>query len=361
MAVLDADASLWQSWAKATGWKTILAAPGAAGNIDARVQALAAAVKQAIANGDVDPNRIYVGGRGDSTAAVFYAISRIPDLWAAGIGLGGTPQGALDSGRIFAANFTNTPVLWVTANADQEALAARLKNAGMNLESRPATGLNDAAIFEWLARHVRDPFPAGVDCETNSPTFASCYWLQPVKFDIGERNDVLPSSRVIGGSGAMLDLGGFGYKLDDPGPGLLVSYLPEKYSGPLKLNDRILELDGKPIDNPRQFRDTLNKMAEEKRVTLMLERGKQRNRLESRIVLPPHDSAPTSRVQGKYEAADKQLLIASRSVTQMRVTIPEQWAGAGLFWNGLSLEKIEQSGCVLLTIDQELLHAAACQ
>jgi hypothetical protein len=45
----------------------------------------------------------------------------------------------------------------------------------------------------------------------------------------------------------------------------------------------------------------------------------------------------------------------------MRVTVPEQWAGAGLFWNGLSLEKIERPGCLLLTIDKELLHAAACQ
>ena len=40
------------------------------------------------------------------------------------------------------------------------------------------------------------------------------------KFDAGQRNDVLDSTRVQPvGSGAVLDLGGFGFNLADPGPG----------------------------------------------------------------------------------------------------------------------------------------------
>ena len=363
LAVPDpADAAQFEAWVKDAGWKVIAPAANAPQNIDQRVLALALAVKQAIQAGEVDADRVYVAGRGATTAAMFYTVSRMPDLWAAGIGLGGGPHDAIDTGRLFAANFTNTPVLWVTANEGDETEANKLRDAGMNLEWRSTKGLADAAILQWLGQRVRTSFPAAVDCETNSPTFASCYWLEPVKFDVGETNDVLPSSRVLGGSGASLDLGGFGYKADDPGPGITVTYLPEKYSGPLKMGDRITEMDGKPIENARQFGETLNKVKEEKQVVIMVERGRQRNRMETRIVLPRKDKAgPTARVQGKYEAGDKQLLIASRSVTQMRVTVPEQWVGAGLFWNGLSLERIDRAGCVLLTIEKELLHAAACK
>ncbi len=58
------------------------------------------------------------------------------------------------------------------------------------------------------------------------------------KFDAAERNDVLDSTRIGGGNGAALDLGAFGFKVDEPGPGVLVTSLPEKYPGPLKMGDR---------------------------------------------------------------------------------------------------------------------------
>ena len=45
----------------------------------------------------------------------------------------------------------------------------------------------------------------------------------------------------------------------------------------------------------------------------------------------------------------------------MRVTVPEAWAGATLFWNGLALENLDRPGCVLLRIDKELLHAGPCR
>jgi hypothetical protein len=354
-----ADAPQWKQWAEPLGWQVLV--PGASENaIDARVLACASTIREAIHAGTVDAAHVYLGGRGDAAAAVFYGISRLPDLFAAALALGGSPAAALDSGRIFSVNFTNTPVMWVSAGSDDEALAQKLKAAGLNLEWRSASGLNTAVPFQWLLSHARDPYPENVDCETNSPTFASCFWLQPVKFDAGERNDVLPATRIAGGSGATLDLGEFAYKPDDPGPGLLVVQLPPKYSGPLKEGDRLMELDGKPIENARQFRQTMSQMTEERRAVVMVQRGKQRQRVETAIVLPKRDSTVTARVQGKYEPADHQILIASRSVTELRVTVPEAWAGSGLFWNGLGLEQVEKPGCVLLTIDKELLHAASC-
>jgi predicted esterase len=361
VALLDAaDAAQWKTWVEAGGWKVIAPAQPA-GNIDALVQALAKAVKDAEAAGTVDAAHVYMVGRGEAAARVFYAISRLPDVFAAGLALGGSPQPAIDSGRIFAVNFTNTPVLWVSADSKDEKAAAKLKDAGMNVEWRSTEGLANTAIFEWLARHQREAFPEEVDCETNSPTFASCYWLEPVKFDVGERNDVLPSTRLAAGSGAALDLGGFGYKPEDAGPGVQVSYLPKDYNGPLKMGDRIVEIEGKPIADARQFRENMGRYTEEKQVIVMVQRGKNRQRLETRVLIPRGDVAPTARVQGKFLRDDNLVLVISRSVMEMRVTIPEQWVGAGLLWDGLSLEKIGKPGCILLTVEKELLHAGECK
>jgi len=241
IALIDpADAPTWQNWTRELGWQVITATGTPPADIDSRVKALAAAVESAIQNGSIDPVRVYLAGRGDASAAVFYAISRVPGLWAAAAALGGSPKAALDTNRIFAANFTNVPVLWI-AGDEAKPLVEKLSEAKVNVEFQSAAaGANAASVMKWLAAHQREAFPMAIDCETNSPTFARCYWIQLAKFDAAERNDVLASTRIAGGSGAALDLGGFGFKLDEPGPGVLVATLAEKYSGPLKLGDRLI-------------------------------------------------------------------------------------------------------------------------
>ena len=113
-------------------------------NPDARVQALAAAVEDAIKSGAADRAHLYVAGRGEGAAAVFYAISRLPDVWAAGLAIGGSPQPAIETDRLFTANFTNTPVLWVQPNG--ESAARQLRSDGLNLEWRSPTGMTNAAL-----------------------------------------------------------------------------------------------------------------------------------------------------------------------------------------------------------------------
>ena len=362
IALVDgADAAQWQTWTKDLGWQ-VIAPPGdsANANIDVRVQALASSVEAAVRSSGIDPARVYLAGRGSAAAAVFYAISRVPDLWAAGVALGGSPKPAVDTNRLFTANFSNAPVLWIGPPGDQ-ALADKLKSAGLNLEWRPAGGTTTGDVFQWLAGHRRDESPASIDCETNSPTFARCYWIRMSKFDPSERNDVLPSTRLAGGSGASLDLGGFGYSPTDPGPGVLVSHLPEKYSGPLKMGDRIVALDGKPIKDAGQYTENMENIQEEKPVVALVERGKDRIRVETRIVLPRRDSAVTARVQAEYSAADKEIQIVSRTVTEMRVTVPPAWTPARLYWNGLSLDDLKSPGCFALKVEKELLRASPCE
>jgi hypothetical protein len=361
IALMDAaDAPQWETWAKGAGWRVITPAKAETA-IDLRVQALASAVQQAIQADAVDPARVYVAGRGDAAATVFYAISRVPDLWAAGVAAGGSPQPAIDSDRIFAANFTNVPMLWISGEAGDAQLAAKLKEDGLNVEWRSAAGVTNTTVLEWLAQHRREAFPPAVDCETNSPAFARCYWIEMTKFDVNERNDVLPSTRILPSSGAALDLGGFGYRKDDPGPGVLVSYLPEKYNGPLKMGDRIVALGGRPIENAKQYVEYVAKVTEETPIVATVQRGKERIRVETSIVLPRREPVVTARVQGRYSPEDKDIQITSRSAKEMRVTIPAEWAdGARLYWNGLALEKIAGPGCYLLTMDREILHAAPC-
>jgi len=340
------------------GWQVIAPTVPAGTDIDTRVQAVEEAVKEAIAKSGADPSRVYLAGLGDEGAAVFYAISRVPDLWAAGLVLGGSPQPALDTNRIYAANFTLTPVLWAGNGANDQTLAAKLQSAGMNLEYR-AAATTMSAVFEWLARHTRQEFPASIDCETGSSAFARCHWIRMTQFDLSERNDVLPTSLIAGGPGASLDLGIFAYDSKDPGPGVLVELAP-KYSGSLKPGDRIVALDGQRIADAPAFTETMAKLDQERAAVVMVQRGKDRIRVETRILLPKRDSNGTVRVQAKYIPEDKEIQIASRGITGLQLTVPQAWVPGSLYWNGLALQELKAPGCLELSIDKELLHAAPC-
>jgi hypothetical protein len=180
----------------------------------------------------VDPNRVYLAAQGGSVSTLFYVAARMPDLWAAAVAAGGSPRAAIDSNRLFAANTTNLPVLWLFAKqgrgAPRQEAAVRRLQSGVARADRA----KPSEIFDWLAAaHQRDPFPSTADCETGSPLFTHCYWVEVTKFDPAESNDVLDSTRVQPlGSGAVLAIGPFGFNPGEPGPGVLVASLPEKYS-----------------------------------------------------------------------------------------------------------------------------------
>jgi hypothetical protein len=321
---------------------------------------LRTAVETALKEASADASRVYLVGRGEAATAVFYAASRTPDLWSAAAALGGSPQPAIDTNRFYAGNFANFPLLWVSNAAGDETLAGKLKSAGMNVEFRSGTGLTVDAVLDWLLAKRRDEFARSVDCETSSPAFSTCFWIRMTKFDPSSRNDVLPSTRMQPRSGAALDLGGFGYKTDDPGPGILVNWLPEKYSGPLKMNDRIVALGGKPLKDAREYAEMMEKTVEEKPIVVTVQRGNDRVRLDTNIVLPKREETFTARVQGKYDPEEKEIQIISRTVTELRVTVPADWVGATLNWNGTALAKAESAGCWLLVEKDQLQEAKRC-
>jgi hypothetical protein len=136
--------------------------------------------------------------------------------------------------------------------------------------------------------------------------------------------------------------------------------LPEKYSGPLKRGDRLVAIDGRPLANPRQYLEMMQKVTEESPAVVTVQRGKERIRVETRITLPRRETGVSARVQAQYLPAEKEIQIISRTITEMRVTVPPEWVPATLLWNGLTLENLQEAGCWTLSVRKELLHAEKC-
>ncbi len=359
--LLGGDAKPWQGWCAQRGWELLTPWAGSSErNIDLRIQALEKQLAELEQRAGVDASRVYLVGQGEGATAVFYVAARAPDLWTAAVALGGTPRPAIDTNHLYAVNTANVPVLWLFAEARLEPLAKLLRDAGYNLESRQAASANPEQVFDWLAKHERDPHPAKVDCETGTPLFARCYWVQMTKFDPAEKNDVLVSTRVTAGSGAMLAAGPFGFDVSQPGPGVLVSQLPANYSGPLKTGDRIVAVGGKPLADADAYVQLMDQTVEEKPVVIMVQRGENRIRVETQIVLPRRDELITARVQAQFLPEMKEIQVLSRAVAEMRVTVPAEWAPATINWNGAEVAKEAAAGCWLLSVQKELLHAARC-
>ncbi len=333
---------------KPSGWE-VAVVRGAAPN-DNGMRGIEAAIAEAANRHAIDPLRTYLAGENQGAAAVFYAVSRRPDLWAAALALGGSPRLAIGTNRLFAANTELIPVLWIRDPQDRDAadLEAKLRSAGFNLEPPPAPGITEAQAFAWLGSHKRDDFPLKVDCETGSVEFGRCYWAEVTKIDPALRNDVLAATRVAPGSGAFLGLGGFGYKLEEPGPGVLVGFLPQSYSGPLKLGDRIVSIGGKEIRDAREYVDLMARASQEKPAGIIIQRGKERLRIETRIMLTKREEVETARVQAEFLSDTRELLVVSRGAAEIRLNLPAYWVPCPVNWNGNELGAANAPGCWLL-------------
>jgi hypothetical protein len=89
----------------------------------------------------------------------------------------------------------------------------------------------------------------------------------------------------------------------------------------------------------------MDEYREEKTVVVMIQRGKDRKRMDTRINLPKREEMVTGRVQGQYLADSKEILLGSRGVGQLRIQVPPQWAGATINWNGDTAAKDAKEGC----------------
>jgi pimeloyl-ACP methyl ester carboxylesterase len=298
---------------------------------------------------------IYLAGGGIASAAVFYAAARAPHLWTAAIAIGGSPVPAIDSDRLFAGNTLNTPVGWALTAEERSASAAirqRLTTAGYNLTVLEAPTIGQ--VLDFLARHSYTAFPPKIDCETGNPTLAQCYWAKLTAFNPALRNDAIRSSRVNPDLPASLDFGGFGYQVTAPGPGVVIEWLPPDYKGPLMLKDRIVALSGKPIADPRHYVELMREVKEERPVSVTIERvtgkEKERLRLTTHYRLRQREEVVTARVQAEWVPEAREIVIVSRAVAAIELTIPEGWAPSTVNWNGNPVASPQNPGRIMVSL-----------
>lgn len=343
--------STWSQIAAVRNWHIVMPASAAGG--DAGVRILDAMVEDVRKRAELPKAAIYLLGAGPMTPMVIYAAARSPHTWTAALAIGGSPKAAIDTDRLFSANISLLPIAWAVTPDEKAAESAsfdRLVTAGFRIERLESPTIIQATDF--LAKNKHNPFPTKVDCETGNPAMARCYWVQPIDFDPALRNDALRSTRVPPDTPASLEFGGFGYKSDAPGPGILIEWLPDGYKGPLQLKDKIMALSGKTILDPKHYQELMSQVNEEKPVAVTIERAKERIRLVTRYQLRKREEVVTARVQAEYFPDNKEILIVTRSVATMRVTVPPQWAPAMINWNGQQAASPHNAGCYQLSLKE---------
>jgi hypothetical protein len=284
-------------------------------------------------------------GFGAAVPQVFLAANRLPHLWAGALAIGGDPSPAVNTGRLYTANGKAAPLLWARPAPGSERARMRLTKAGYPLEIREEA--SDGELIQWLAAQRFDPHPRAVDCETDSPQLLRCHWMEVARIDLAQRNDALKQTRVQPGSGATLDLGPFGYDPTDAGPGVEIAWLPEGYRGPLRLGDRIVAIEGKPLQNAAAYAEYLDERRESGEVPLLIERQGRRSRLDAKIVRPPRPAGYTVRIQGELlgTADNREVVLVSRGVSVLRLTPPREWLPLQVLWNGDLLKLGAEHAC----------------
>lgn len=356
----------WENWrqiAATRQWHAMMPSFSPAG--DGGVKSIEAMIESARRKPGLEKAAFYLIGAGPAAASVFYIAARAPYLWSAALAIGGTPKPAIDSDRLYAANTTLLPVGWAVSPEDKQATAAprqKLITAGYNLHLMESPAIDTA--LDFLAKHLYSEFPRQIDCETGSPQVARCYWITPTDFDPSLRNDAIRSTRVPAEVYGSLDLGGFGYKPDAPGPGVLVEFLPPKYEGPLQLQDRIVALSGKPIADARHYLELMSQVTEERPVQVTIERlvekKKERIRVLSRYQLPRRQEVITARLQAHYNPEAREIVIISRTVAALDITVPPHWVPSTINWNGDLAASPENAGCYHLS-KKEPGNAKPCE
>jgi hypothetical protein len=162
------------------------------------------------------------------------------------------------------------------------------------------------------------------------------------------------------GSGASLGLGPFGFNPGAPGPGVLVGYLPPDYKGKLKLEDRIVSVGGRAIRDARDYMEMMDQVTEEKTVAIVVQRGKERIRVETRIALPQREELLTARLQAEFILDGRVLQVITRNIAALKLRIPEAWVPSTVNWNGNEAGPVPAAGCWLLS-DANGPKLAPCQ
>jgi hypothetical protein len=355
LETIQGYARQWSSALAAEGWRLVL--PWSEGKFsfhsEEGVRAVRAVLDADAREHRVDPRRVYLTGYGDGSPGVFALLSRIPGRFTAGLAIGGDVNRAIDTNRIFAGNFAHIPLLWLYEEDREPVLRGalrRMRLAGLQGQFQAASEFRAEQAIAWLSRHQGRALPTSIDFETGSLDFPSAHWVEIREFDFAQRNDVLPSTRIDPGTGAFLRLGGFGYDPEGKGPGVPVKWLPPNYKGPLKLEDCIVSIAGKMVQDAAHYSEIMESQKESRDVGIILLRNGKNLRIETRIVIPQRDESETARILAEYLQEAREVLVVSRGVKSAVLRLPDSWAPVKISWNGTDLEPAAKPGCWLLEV-----------
>ena len=85
---------------------------------------------------------------------------------------------------------------------------------------------------------------------------------------------------------------------------------------------------------------------------ITIERDKEKIRLVTRYTLKKREEVITARIQGELAKDAKDIVIVSRTVASLQLTIPPEWAPATVNWNGNMVSTPQNAGCYILSLKQ---------
>lgn len=119
----------------------------------------------------VDPDRVYVIGRGKGVPAAIAAGNYSPHRFAAVLGRAG------DAGDIGPENFSNLPTWFSGAGARASTFQETARSAGHDNCEIDATG-TEKELWAWIQKHARQSNPKSVTVVPGDPFPTHAYWMR---------------------------------------------------------------------------------------------------------------------------------------------------------------------------------------
>ena len=140
-------------------------------------------LRVASARFQVDPERVFVVGRGRSAPAAIAAANNSPQRFAGVITRAGEP------GELGPQNFSNLPVLLISGGAQATKFEADAAALGFT-DITSLAGGGEAELWDWAQRHPRRRFPAKVNLVPGEIFPSSVYWLRSASYNFDSRATV---------------------------------------------------------------------------------------------------------------------------------------------------------------------------
>jgi hypothetical protein len=102
----------------------------------------------------------------------------------------------------------------------------------------------------------------------------------------------------------------------------------------------------------------MEQVKEEKPAAIVVQRGKERIRMEATARLPVREEVFTARVQAEFLPAGPEIQIITRGVGELKVRVPKEFAPARITWNGLDATKADAPGVWQLKWGSDQITAA---